>query len=478
VRVLPDPASPFLAALGPPVVVIPRSLYSLPPGGCGGGALEAVLAHELAHLRRGDRGAAWLECTASIAFWWFPLLPLVRAELHRAADEAADAGAAAALGSPRRYAASLVEALDVLTTEPPPAVCPGLGLGERQAIERRLTMILRQPLAAGLDWKCRLAVLVLGLFILPAAAERARGQTISAAPATAATSDDRDPGAAADVPGESAIAAEPGEPAIAAEPETPPAPAGGARAASSSADAADDYGIGAGGPRPARRRATARTAPGAAAAPAATARSRGVTAAGGMAGMPRLDEVYERLERLSAELADLRAALGRPGVYGEAGQTLPPPMSPKADPNVPQDGWRVYRQLDPGSQLPGERGKSLDRWLKQLDLNEDQRRKFEELEKDHEARMKEFHQKMADLEDRHQAAIQELLTPEQREALERSRRQYRNGENPWPAAPAAPGPGGPARPRPGYGARAPIAPPGLGPRALPEPQPVEPRAKN
>jgi hypothetical protein len=107
-----------------------------------------------------------------------------------------------------------------------------------------------------------------------------------------------------------------------------------------------------------------------------------------------------------------------------------------------EDGTAAVARADStGERGPGERGKSLERWIeKRVDLNEDQRRKFADLQRDFAARMKEFQKQLADFEDQHRAALQGLLTPDQRDELDASRRQP--------------------------------------PRPLPEPEPVPPRGEN
>jgi len=65
---------------------------------------RAVLAHELAHLKRRDHWVGWLQLAAACLWWWYPLFWYVRGQLRREAELACDAlgGGAAA-----RSAASL-----------------------------------------------------------------------------------------------------------------------------------------------------------------------------------------------------------------------------------------------------------------------------------------------------------------------------------------------------------------------------------
>jgi beta-lactamase regulating signal transducer with metallopeptidase domain len=93
-RVLVHPsAGPMLIGVLRPRVIVPRSLV----GDGGGAELRAVLAHERAHVRRGDHVLAPVLSAASVALW--PILPVwiaaarVRGLMEQAADELATRGA-------------------------------------------------------------------------------------------------------------------------------------------------------------------------------------------------------------------------------------------------------------------------------------------------------------------------------------------------------------------------------------------------
>jgi len=159
------------AAVTPMVSVLGRVTIVLPAGLVGAGGferVESVLAHELAHVRRRDHWVCWLEVATSIVYWWHPVFWWSRSELCRAADEAADAWAVAAVGSRRAYAESLLGTLEFLVADRAVANF-GPALGERDTIARRLTMIMREPLRSRLSWPARLGMILLGLVVLPAA---------------------------------------------------------------------------------------------------------------------------------------------------------------------------------------------------------------------------------------------------------------------------------------------------------------------
>lgn len=102
----------------------------------------AVLAHELAHLRRGDPWVRWLELVVSGLYWWFPLVGWFRRELRAAEEECCDLRVVAALGERREYATALVETAAFLgDSGPVPALASGAGPVKH--LQRRVTMIMR-----------------------------------------------------------------------------------------------------------------------------------------------------------------------------------------------------------------------------------------------------------------------------------------------------------------------------------------------
>lgn len=91
--------SPMICALGKPRLLWPTALKNqLTPD-----ALEAILLHELAHLRRRDHWVAWLELGAGIAWWFNPVYWYVHHQLRENAELACDTWVVALLpaGPPR-----------------------------------------------------------------------------------------------------------------------------------------------------------------------------------------------------------------------------------------------------------------------------------------------------------------------------------------------------------------------------------------
>jgi bla regulator protein BlaR1 len=144
----------------------------------------AILAHELAHLRRGDPWLRWLELLVLALYWWCPLAWWAARELREAEEECCDAWVIWALpGCARAYAHALVDTVEFLS-EARPALPPAAsGLGPVLLLRRRLTMIMQGNNQRRLTWAGGLLVLALGVTLLPMAPSWAQAP----APATPAT---------------------------------------------------------------------------------------------------------------------------------------------------------------------------------------------------------------------------------------------------------------------------------------------------
>lgn len=109
VRIGGSGAEALLAGLLRPVLVLPAALAAEPDSA----ATRAVCAHELAHLKRGDHRALWVEEALLAGLAINPLLRVVRDHRAAAREEACDAEALAGAGADERrlYARSLLEAV-------------------------------------------------------------------------------------------------------------------------------------------------------------------------------------------------------------------------------------------------------------------------------------------------------------------------------------------------------------------------------
>jgi beta-lactamase regulating signal transducer with metallopeptidase domain len=145
--------SPVTAGWWRPVVLVPASLVSgMPPD-----LLEALLAHELAHVRRLDYLVNLIQTAIEILLFYHPTVWWLSNRIRVEREEIADDLAASTLGEPRRLALALSE-LDLfqLTT---PQLAPAAHGGNLMSRIKRLV----RPESEPLNWKLALPILGLTL---------------------------------------------------------------------------------------------------------------------------------------------------------------------------------------------------------------------------------------------------------------------------------------------------------------------------
>lgn len=153
-------ASPFLWCLGRLKLIWPQNMLAneLSP---------AIIAHELAHLRRCDHWIAWLEMAAALLWWWNPIFWIVRRNLRSTSEMACDALALAAFPEGRcEYAETLLE-LSAVSKSRAPALVLGVSTGTPSSFERRMSMIVSERVSGKLSLVGVLAAGLLALVSLP-----------------------------------------------------------------------------------------------------------------------------------------------------------------------------------------------------------------------------------------------------------------------------------------------------------------------
>jgi BlaR1 peptidase M56 len=137
---------------------------------------DALLAHELAHVRRHDHWVRFLELGAVAAFWWHPVAWWARSRLRHAEERSCDAWVVRIdRDRPRSYAKALLKTVSFLSGHQPRIPALASGVGEVQQLEERLTMILRPDSTGLLSRPRRLAfagACLTALLIFPTWAER------------------------------------------------------------------------------------------------------------------------------------------------------------------------------------------------------------------------------------------------------------------------------------------------------------------
>ncbi len=163
VWLMPAAVSPMLWALGgTPRLLLPAALWER----LGARQREALLLHELAHLRRRDHWVRWLELAALGLYWWHPVAWWARRELREAEEQCCDAWVLWALPEAGpTYAAALLETVAFLSQTRSALPAAASGAGRVRPLKRRLTMILRGSPSRTLSWGGLLVVLGLAALL-------------------------------------------------------------------------------------------------------------------------------------------------------------------------------------------------------------------------------------------------------------------------------------------------------------------------
>jgi hypothetical protein len=172
-RIVPARISPMVRPrLGSVEILFPSALL----GQLRRRELAALVAHELAHVRRRDHWVRLLELAAGAVFWWHPLVWWARRRLHRVEEACCDGLVLDALpGHEREYATGLLKTVEFLAPARSGPVPLSTGAGGARILEERLTMIMKRTLPAKLSRPQRLALALAAgalLAVVPTWAER------------------------------------------------------------------------------------------------------------------------------------------------------------------------------------------------------------------------------------------------------------------------------------------------------------------
>lgn len=157
--------APMIVGCASPMLVWPMALQQdiSRPG------RRAVLAHELAHLRRHDPWLAWIDLLVGAVWWWYPPAYLVRSELSAAAEEACDDWAVSLFPDERRsYAEALCDVIAGTSSTSAPALATSMS--GMAGMKRRLEGIVRHRYRPAPGWTGYGAALAAGLAVLPVSA--------------------------------------------------------------------------------------------------------------------------------------------------------------------------------------------------------------------------------------------------------------------------------------------------------------------
>jgi beta-lactamase regulating signal transducer with metallopeptidase domain/thiol-disulfide isomerase/thioredoxin len=136
-----EPCGPAALGVLRPVVVLPDAVVSLDAS-----ALDAILAHELAHHRRRDPCINWLQLALTAVWWFNPLLWIVNRQIRKVREDCCDDLLLTRnVTTDRAYCDTLLNAASRLTERA--AVGVSLGFGDNlHPLGRRLERIMDQTL--------------------------------------------------------------------------------------------------------------------------------------------------------------------------------------------------------------------------------------------------------------------------------------------------------------------------------------------
>jgi beta-lactamase regulating signal transducer with metallopeptidase domain len=130
---------------------------------------DALILHELAHLRRGDHWVRQFELLVFVLHWWHPVFWWARHELQKAEEECCDAWVVRGLPNiAGDYADLIVDTIAYLAQPPAPALPPlASGLGHVRHVRKRLATILGGSAAPRLSLAAWAGIAATGMFLLP-----------------------------------------------------------------------------------------------------------------------------------------------------------------------------------------------------------------------------------------------------------------------------------------------------------------------
>ena len=131
VRSSPGLLEPGVVGWWRPILLVPGGIgdHLTPP------QLEAVLAHELCHVRRRDNLTAAIHMIVETAFWFHPLVWWIGAHLVDERERACDEHVLGVLGQPRAYAEGILNVCRLYVESPLACVSGVTGSHVKQRIE-------------------------------------------------------------------------------------------------------------------------------------------------------------------------------------------------------------------------------------------------------------------------------------------------------------------------------------------------------
>ncbi len=129
---------------------------------------RTLLAHDLAHFRRGDHLVRWVEGLILGIFWWHPVVWWARSRMRQAEESCCDAWVLWAFpDDAKRYAHTLLTAVEFLSAVRTSLPVVASGVGHFGSLQRRLEMIVNRGLRRRVSWLGFVSVVLAALLVLP-----------------------------------------------------------------------------------------------------------------------------------------------------------------------------------------------------------------------------------------------------------------------------------------------------------------------
>jgi beta-lactamase regulating signal transducer with metallopeptidase domain len=133
-----DVTVPMTVGVMRPVIILPNAWRAWDSE-----TLAAIIAHELAHMRRHDASIAFAAHLNRAMFWFHPLAWWLERKLAVTAEHACDEAAARAIAAPDRYAEILVEMADVVRRNRGRLTWQAVGVNGAGLLDSRIDRLLR-----------------------------------------------------------------------------------------------------------------------------------------------------------------------------------------------------------------------------------------------------------------------------------------------------------------------------------------------
>jgi bla regulator protein BlaR1 len=157
-RFSPGLVEPGVVGLMRPVLLLPHGIAEhLTPS-----EMNAILAHELVHVRHRDNLWAWLHMIVETMFWFHPLVWWIGARLLDERERACDEGVISQGNQPGIYAEAILKVCKLYAGSPLVFVSGVTG----SDLKRRIESIMRNRRTVGLSLGKKLALVVIGILVL------------------------------------------------------------------------------------------------------------------------------------------------------------------------------------------------------------------------------------------------------------------------------------------------------------------------